>query len=382
VWQASIPKLKVFMLETAPRSSFSKTALGAAQAPRVSVIVPAYNAGLQLTRCLEALCRSEYTDLEVLVVDDGSTDNTHLIVERFGVRHLHNSAPMGPGGARNLGVQQSAGEIIVFVDADVVAPPDAIGLMVESLDRDPELAALFGSYDTAPAWPNFLSQYKNLMHHFVHQSSNEHALTFWAGFGAVRKTVFEEIGGFNAEKYPHPSIEDIDLGLRLTRAGRTIRLEKHLQVEHLKRWTLRGLLRADILYRAVPWTKLILETRDLPLDLNLTWPARLSAALVGILVVLLLLMPISVDGLHGKIFTPMLACTATGAAAALLWLNREVYAFFVRRRGWGFALRAVLAHWFYYFYSGTVFMLLCALHFLRLPFRSFRGKTNYSGIRE
>ncbi len=366
------------MAETVPKASFVDSPPRAARAPRVSVIVPTYNARLQLARCLEALCRSEYTDFEVLVVDDGSTDNTHQIVERYGARYVRMPVSMGPGAARNLGVQQAAGEIVVFVDADVVPPPDALGLMVETLERDLELAALFGSYDTAPAWRDFLSQYKNLMHHFVHQSSSERAVTFWAGCGAMRKAVFEEFGGFNADKYRHPSIEDIDLGLRLTRAGRKIRLEKCLQVKHLKRWTLRGLLRADILYRAVPWTRLILETRDLPRDLNLTWPARLSAALVGLLVVFVLLLPMSAAGLTGRISMRLLGAVAAGMVVALLVLNRDVYAFFIRRRGWRFALRAVLAHWFYYVYSGAVFILFSAAHFLRLPFQALRSRAKLS----
>ncbi len=370
------------MAETVPEARFVDSPPRAARAPRVSVIVPAYNARLQLARCLEVLCRSAYTDFEVIVVDDGSTDNTRQIVERYSARYLRLPAAVGPGAARNLGVQHAAGEILVFADADVVLPPDALGLVVETLDRDPELAALFGSYDTAPAWRDFLSQYKNLMHHFVHQSSSERAVTFWAGCGVMRKAVFEEFGGFNAEKYRHPSIEDIDLGLRLTRAGRKIRLEKRLQVKHLKQWTLRGLLRADILYRAVPWTKLILETRDLPRDLNLTWPARSSAALVGVLVVLLFLLPASAAGLTGRISAPVLGAILPGVMAALLVLNRDVYGFFIRRRGWWFTARAVLAHWFYYLYSGVVFVLLSAAHLLRLPFQALRSRARLSRAQE
>ena len=342
------------------------------KSPRLSVIVPARNARLQLPRCLEALCCSEYADFEVIVVDDCSTDNTRQIVERYGARYLRTAAPAGPGGARNRGVQHARGEIVVFVDADVVLPPDALRLVAEEMDRDAELAALFGSYDTAPAWGDFLSQYKNLMHHYVHQNSNERAVTFWAGCGAMRRDVFEEFGGFDAKRYRHPSIEDIHLGLRLTQAGRKIRLEKRLQVKHLKRWTVRGLLRADILYRAVPWTQLILETRNLPRDLNLTSSAQLSSALVGLLVLLAALLPWSAAGLVRGISLRLLSATLAAVVVLLLALNWDVYAFFVRRRGWRFAAGAALAHWFYYLYSGVVFALLSAAHVLRAAFRGLR----------
>ncbi len=99
------------------------------------------------------------------------------------------------GDGKRLGVRQALGEIVVFVDADVVVPPGALGLIAEEFDRDADLAALFGSYDESPAWGSFLSQYKNLMHHYVHQISSEQAVTFWAGCGAMRRDVFEQFGG-------------------------------------------------------------------------------------------------------------------------------------------------------------------------------------------
>jgi glycosyltransferase involved in cell wall biosynthesis len=350
--------------------------------PRLSVIVPVHNGGLHLSRCLEGLAASAYDGFEVIVVDDCSTDNTRQIVERFGARYLRTAAPIGPGGARNLGVRHATGDIVVFVDADVVVPPDGLRLIAEELDRDLQLAALFGSYDTAPAWKDFLSQYKNLMHHYVHQRSDECAVTFWAGCGAMRRSVFEEFGGFNVERYREPSIEDIELGLRLTRAERKIRLEKRLQVKHLKRWTLRGLLRADIFRRAVPWTKLILETRNLPRDLNLTYAAQVSSLLIGFLLVVLL--PLLLWSIAGGLehLAARIAGVVACVLAALVALNWDVYAFFLRQRGWRFALGAMLAHWLYYLYSGVVFVVLFVEHVLRLPFRAAEARVENRRLQE
>lgn len=283
---------------TPPISADKKSPRPAAGAPpRLSVIVPVHNGALQLSRCLDALRLSDCDGFEVIVVDDCSTDNTPRIVERFGARYLRTPHQMGPGGARNLGVEHASGEIVVFVDADVVVPPSTLRSIVERFAQDVDLAALFGSYDESPAWDDFLSQYKNLMHHYVHQVSREEAVTFWAGCGAMRREIFLQFGGFNTKKYPNPSIEDIELGYRLSGAGRKIRLDKRIQVKHLKKWTVRGLLRADILYRAVPWTWLILKTQNLPRDLNLTHKSQFSSALVGLLVLLLVLIPLSAFGL-------------------------------------------------------------------------------------
>lgn len=119
--------------------------------------------------------------------------------------------------------------------------------------RELDLAALIGSYDDAPGATNFLSQYRNLLHHYVHQTGNEEASTFWGACGAVRREVFLAMGGFD-ESYRQASIEDIELGYRLKRAGLKILLCKALQVKHLKRWEAGSLLKADFCYRALPWT--------------------------------------------------------------------------------------------------------------------------------
>lgn len=107
--------------------------------------------------------------------------------------------------------------------------------MIERFRSDLELAALIGSYDNQPAWSNVVSQYKNLMHHYIHQTSNLRATTFLGGLGAIRKEIFERIRGFDENRYRRPSIEDIELGYRLRRAGYQIRLEKQFQGKHLKK---------------------------------------------------------------------------------------------------------------------------------------------------
>ncbi|HEV8384696.1 MAG TPA: glycosyltransferase family 2 protein [Candidatus Acidoferrales bacterium] len=333
--------------------------------PHLSVIVPVHNGKLQLPRCLDALRTSQFTDFEVIVVDDCSTDNTRQIVEGFRARYLRTPRKLGPGGGRNLGVRHARGEIIVFIDADVVVAPVTLAQIAADFAADSELAAVFGSYDERPAWSDFLSQYKNLMHHYVHQMASERASTFWAGCGAIRKNVVLQFGGFDTERYPHPSIEDIDLGFRIWRAGGKILLDKKIQVKHLKKWTVRGLLRADIMLRAVPWTKLILQSRTLPADLNLTLASRVSAVLVGLLVLSMLALPAAAFGWLPGI-SAMLHLASIGAIVVLLIaLNWPVYRWFAARRGWLFACGAALAHWTYYFYSGAVFVLCNIAHKLR-----------------
>lgn len=243
----------------------------------VSVIIPVYNGGEQLQRCLSALTQTLYKSWECIVVDDGSTDDSVAVAQRFGATVINSSQQPqgGPAHARNSGAQVANGDVLFFIDADVLVQPGTMGHAVATMLSDPELVACFGSYDDAPTQSNFFSQYRNLLHHFVHQTSSVDAGTFWSGCGMIRRDVFLEMEGFDTEAYPRPSIEDIDLGYRLRAHGYAIRLEKLLLVRHMKRWNLKNMIITDIRDRALPWTRLIVQGGELPNDLNLQTEQRL-----------------------------------------------------------------------------------------------------------
>lgn len=254
--------------------------------PLVSVITPVYNGRRTMRDCLQAIMSSDYPNFEVIVVDDSSKDETIRIArDEFGARVVElKGGPFGPGYARNKGVEVAKGDIVFFVDADVVILSDTVSQVAQTFVDNPEISAMFGSYDDSPRVEDFSSQFKNLFHHFVHQQGREQAVTFWSGCGAVKRDAFIEIGGFDAEKYPRPSIEDIEMGYRLTASGRKIVVNKDVQVKHLKHWTMRGMIKADIFDRAIPWTQLILQQKDLPNDLNLGLSQRASALLLCVLI--------------------------------------------------------------------------------------------------
>jgi len=248
----------------------------------VSVIIPVYNSASHLEACLTSLRQWAAGPLELIVVDDGSTDGSMEVARRFGARTLSTGARAGPAKARNIGARAARGEILFFLDADVCVHADTLERVRRDFRDDPSLDALIGSYDSAPASPDFLSQYKNLMHSFVHQHGRQEACTFWSGCGAIRREVFLKHAGFD-ESYGRPAIEDIELGYRLRMAGCRVILDKQLQVTHLKRWTFWGLIKTDIFDRGVPWTELILRDRYMPNDLNLELSQRVSVALAFLL---------------------------------------------------------------------------------------------------
>jgi len=246
--------------------------------PDVSVVIPAYNAGSCLDQCLDALARQEMPPREIIVVDDGSTDESIARAAERGVIVLKTSGRRGPAEARNIGAKAAQGSIVFFLDADVCAHEDAVG-RVAAVFGDASVDALIGSYDDDPSSSDFLSQYKNLMHCYVHQNARSEASTFWSGCGAIRRDVFLEFSGFD-ESYKRPAIEDIELGYRLRKAGRRIVLDRDLHVKHLKRWTFWNLVKTDVLDRGIPWTELILRDQNLPNDLNLQISQRVSVGLV------------------------------------------------------------------------------------------------------
>ena len=318
----------------------------------ISVILPVWNGGAMFQRCLAALAESTARPHELIVVDDGSTDDSRRWAKAAGACVLTAERPgSGPALARNHAARHATGDLLFFVDADVQIRPDTLAHIQRAFAEDPGLAALFGSYDDAPGDPGFLSQYKNLQHHYVHQRASVEATTFWSGCGAIRRELFGQFGGFSS-RYALPSIEDIELGSALTQAGHRIRLDKSLQVKHLKHWTLPSLLHSDIITRAIPWTRLILRAGQMPNDLNLQTSSRVSVVMVylGLLCMLI------------GFVQPWAWLGTVAAAIALLTLNRDVYQFFLEKRGPLFTLGAVVMHWLYYFYSGAAFGVGAGLH--------------------
>jgi GT2 family glycosyltransferase len=323
------------------------------------VVIPVLNGAEYLARCLEALKYSQTPALEYIVVDDGSSDNSRAIAEACGAMLLRTQGRSGPAAARNLGALHAKGELLLFIDSDVRVRPDTLTRIQARFAADPGIDALLGSYDDEPAASGFVSQYKNLQHHYVHQHGRTDAATFWSGCGAIRAEVFRAADGFS-EAYARPCIEDIELGYRLRAAQRRIVLDPAIQVTHLKHYHLTALWRSDIFDRALPWTQLILQSRNLPNDLNLALGQRVCAALV-----------VSAVGL-----VPI--CLATAAPTALaalplalaILINWDFNRFLARKRGWIFAARSIPLQLAYYLYGAIAFAAGLTLYLLASPDRN------------
>ncbi len=305
---------------------------------RLSVIVPAYNCAATLRRSLTALRASDLPreHWELIVADDGSTDNTALAAGTMGDRIVRVAdGPRGPGFARNEAARVATGEVLIFVDADVCVSRTALRQFDTLFREQPALGAAFGAYDTSPDAPGLVSQYRNLLHHYVHSQSPGPAITFWAGCGAMRREIFEAMGGFDVERYRRPQIEDIELGYRLAARGIPILLRPEIQGKHLKRWTLGGGFVTDFRDRGVPWMQLLMERREVAGagPLNLQAREKFFTLLAPLGVVLLL---------AGAGFRSWwIALAGVVALAVVIAGDAPLLGWFARMRGHGFALRIV-----------------------------------------
>ena len=287
-----------------------------------------------------------------LVVFDGVPPKAPAWLEQSRAHLLATGHNSGPAVARNLAGASATGDILMFVDADVELHHDALERIRRHFERDPQLDAVFGSYDDRPAAPGLASQFRNLLHHHTHTSHPGPARTFWAGCGAIRRSRFLALGGFDGH-YERPSIEDIELGMRLAAAGGKLLLDPTILCTHHKRWSLRSMVVTDIRQRALPWSRLMRRRTHGPVGLNLTPAARLSGLLTLVLVACLVALPWA---------AAPAGWVALGCLLALLGLNRHFYAICLRVRGPGFLLAAIPLHLLYFFYSSLTYALVAMEH--------------------
>jgi glycosyltransferase involved in cell wall biosynthesis len=316
----------------------------------LAVVIPAYNAEPTIRGCLDALGRSDRRPDEIILFDDGSTDSTAPIARAAGATVIRKGpARRGPARGRNIGADAASGSIIVFVDADVAVHPEALGRLETPLlcgDAD----ASFGSYDDRPRSRRLAALYANLRHHWVHQHGRREAFTFWSGLGAIRADTFRALNGFD-ERFTEPSIEDIDLGIRILENGGRIRLVKNALGTHHKDWGILQLWKTDIARRAIPWALLIGQGRGRADDLNISIAERASAVAAHLVLIAAVITTWRPD------LWPGLVC----AVAAYLSLNIRFLAFLFRSGGLRAGIAGTILHWCYHIYASATFAVVATL---------------------
>lgn len=311
--------------------------------PSITVVMPAYRAEKTLGAAIDGLFAAGFRAHEIVVVDDGSPDGSVAVARGRGVTVVQPGGNNGAARARNAGVAASAGEVVFFVDSDVVVHDDVRPRIEAFFAEHPDHAGVFGSYDDAPPDQPAVSRIRNLLHHHVHQRSAGPVSTFWTGCGALRRRDFEIGQGFRTED---EMIEDVGLGLRLARAGRPVVLDPELKCTHLKRWTWRGFALTDYRHRAMPWTRMMRDPANGDLLHVLNAGARGKAAVISVGLSLLALPLAVVSAVFGLVLGAF-------ALAMLTWLERGFLALVRRRSGAGEAATAFAVLWVHYLAAGA-----------------------------
>lgn len=320
---------------------------GSARPREISLIMPTTSWSGHFEPCarraLERIAESS-CDAELVVVLDGEPTPPPPWLLRNDVRIVSTGRRSGPATARNHAAESARAEILLFVDSDVELGHGSIDRVRDRFRADADLDGMFGAYDDEPAAPGTASQFRNLLHHHTHVMNGGPAVTFWAGCGAMRAERFRAIGGFDG-RYRQPSIEDIELGSRLSAAGGRIEIDPALKCKHHKQWTVRSMVHTDVAYRAVPWTRLMLNNRRMPACLAIDWRNRSSGALAVL----------GVAAAALAILVPWLWLAAAACAAGVFALNARFYRLCRRKRGVAFAAACFALHYLFYIYSTIAF---------------------------
>jgi len=285
----------------------------------VSVVIPNYNYGHTLGLCLQAVSAQTYAPIEVIVADDGSTDDSVSIARAAGARVVRTPTNLGAPGARNLGAAHARGQILVFVDSDVAIRPDAVANAVALLESDAGLGAVCGNYDPQPLLRDgLIEDYRSLQQSFWLVQDEGFISTSYTAILAIRAEVFAEVGRFNPQM---KEVENADFGHRLSQRYRIL-LTSAVRGRHDYDASLRVLL-TKVFVRAL--LHVPLYVRRPAFSGGLSSGPRAWGGLAALLAVLTLPLPV--------LLGPVAAAVPAVLLAAYLACDLPLYRFVVRHRG-------------------------------------------------
>lgn len=288
--------------------------------PLVTVIVPNYNYSSTLGRCLRAIRAQTYSPLEILVADDCSTDDSVAVAKSMGgVNVVSTPRNSGQAVARNLGAAHARGEILFFVDSDLVIEPDAVANAVAVLTADPKVGAICGIEDPIPLIRDkMIKEYRALQYHYWCLTPSGIISVLPSYMFAIRAEVFAEVGPFD------PRLrwsEEVEFGHRLSR-NYQVRLTAKMRGRHDPDASLRGLVR-KLFHRGR--VRVPLYARKKEFDEGFETASRVGSSVAAFLAVVSVVLPV-VFGWPWALAPVLLFAVSIGADAGM-------YRFVLAERG-------------------------------------------------
>ncbi len=213
---------------------------------KITIVIPVYNSANTLQECLCAIYRSSYPAHEVIVVDDCSADESVQIASKFPCKIIKLKTNSGAATARNRGAKSAIGNVICFLDSDVVLPENALSIIIESFKQNKDISGVIGLLSNKIRYKNLCSRYKNSYMHYTYMKLPTDVAVFYTSIASIKKDVFLNCGGFD-ENYKSASIEDLEFGQRLVSHGYKLYLNKNIQVEHIRHYSLKAMLKTGII---------------------------------------------------------------------------------------------------------------------------------------
>jgi glycosyltransferase involved in cell wall biosynthesis len=292
--------------------------------PIFSVVIPCYNGAATLEPCLESLLAERDELREVILVDDGSTDASVDIAGRFDCQVIRHSQNRGSAAARNTGAAAASGEVIIFLDTDVLTPPGTLARLRARLEAAPELDAVNATYTWAYTPDSRFGQFFNAL---MYVEMHECPIAIVTSFCAIRRAAFDACGGFD-ERIDRACADDITFGWVFLNRGLHSRQFDDVECAHLKTLTARQWA-SHSYNHGLYWTRSFFE------NIEETSRLREHAVTSGFRAWNILL----IIGLGPALMSPVprpLVYAAFGGA--FYWNNRLILKTFREREGTRFAL--------------------------------------------
>lgn len=289
--------------------------------PLVSVVIPNYNYGNSIGLCIDAALQQTYSPLEVVVVDDHSTDDSLSVARRRDVTVLQTPRNSGVAVARNTGAAAASGEILFFVDSDVALRPDAVEKAVDELLAHPEYGAVCGIYEDEPLIRDSVIEECRVLQAYCWRMESLGTVSFlFSSLTAIPRRVFDEIGPFNPRLR---QTEEVDYGQRMS-ARYQIHVTPDVLGRHDDDHEFLPLMR-KLFRRARLRIPLFARRRSFAKGFETAGRSLAALAAFGAVVAL----PLAAFG-------PAWLAVPVVLAGASLTGDLAMYRYVLKRRGWGF----------------------------------------------
>lgn len=300
----------------------------------ISVVIPTYNASQFMPNLLDSIFNQAVEDMEVIIVDDCSTDDTVKVVSRYPVRVIRMEKNGGPARARNRGVNEAQGDIIFFLDSDVVVMDGTVEEVKNYFEENHAANCVIGVCSTEPLNRGFVPKYM-AMFEYIHLlgAMGNNLSVFAPRCGAMKRELFLKAGGYD-ESYKGADVEDFELARRINKIDR-IALNPKMLVRHQFVNNFEEAVR-NYFKRAVMWIHLFMKDKKFD-NAGPTAPSNGIAAVCSFLSIIALLLT-SYINLAGHVFILLLVIFLI---ANIGWWN-----FMRKEAGFLFSLKAIFLNYF------------------------------------